>query len=136
MEKGPRVTMLRDGPYVVYGGPPLLQGGEALEVPETYTLCRCGRSRHQPYCDGLHLPARFDGSETAGEPTANGAPAADPSTVPCVVLVDDASMECGGPICVRGGLPIVSSRGVPYALRDPVTLCRCGKSARKPFCDR
>ena len=40
-----------------------------------------------------------------------------------------------GPIWVRGKIPVVSSDGTTYEIRNRVTLCRCGKSANKPFCD-
>jgi CDGSH-type Zn-finger protein len=31
---------------------------------------------------------------------------------------------------------LVGSGGVPISCdRDPIALCRCGKSKRKPFCD-
>jgi len=40
-----------------------------------------------------------------------------------------------GPLWVRGGIPVVSADGKPYTIRNRVTLCRCGKSGNKPFCD-
>ncbi len=40
-----------------------------------------------------------------------------------------------GAIWVRGGIPVVSGDGTKYEIRNRVTLCRCGKSANKPFCD-
>jgi len=36
---------------------------------------------------------------------------------------------------VRGGIPVESSEGQVYEIRNRVTLCRCGKSYNKPFCD-
>ena len=36
---------------------------------------------------------------------------------------------------VKGGLRIESSDGTNYEIRNRVTLCRCGKSKNKPFCD-
>jgi CDGSH-type Zn-finger protein len=36
---------------------------------------------------------------------------------------------------VRGGITIESADGVPYEVRNRVTLCRCGRSDNKPFCD-
>jgi CDGSH-type Zn-finger protein len=40
-----------------------------------------------------------------------------------------------GPIMVRGGIPIESADGKTYEKRNRVTLCRCGRSKNKPFCD-
>ena len=36
---------------------------------------------------------------------------------------------------MRGGIPIVAVDGETYEARNRVTLCRCGASKRKPFCD-
>ena len=40
-----------------------------------------------------------------------------------------------GPLWIRGGIPIESADGKQYEIRNRVTLCRCGKSRNKPFCD-
>lgn len=40
-----------------------------------------------------------------------------------------------GPLCVKGGVPVESVDGFIYETRNRVTLCRCGKSRNKPFCD-
>ncbi|GAA2118125.1 ferritin-like domain-containing protein [Actinomadura napierensis] len=75
-----RITVLPDGPYLVYGGVPLRrkgkivsgegnaltwQTGDALPTEATYALCRCGHSRSKPFCDGTHARAGFDGTESA-----------------------------------------------------------------------
>ena len=41
-----------------------------------------------------------------------------------------------GPLLVRGPVQLVGSDGAPIPSdRDPIALCRCGKSRVKPFCD-
>ncbi|SCL35790.1 Zn-finger domain of CDGSH type-containing protein [Micromonospora nigra] len=41
-----------------------------------------------------------------------------------------------GPLLVRGDFTLVTPDGQPIdARRRTVALCRCGKSALKPFCD-
>lgn len=40
-----------------------------------------------------------------------------------------------GPLWVRGEIPIESEEGEKYEIRNRVTLCICGKSKNKPFCD-
>jgi CDGSH-type Zn-finger protein len=50
-------------------------------------------------------------------------------------LVQDPQEDMNGPIWVRGGIPVQSADGNIYEIRNRVTLCRCGKSANKPFCD-
>jgi CDGSH-type Zn-finger protein len=44
-------------------------------------------------------------------------------------------VEPNGPYRVRGGIPVVSEDGSPYEVRNRQTLCRCGRSRNKPFCD-
>lgn len=40
-----------------------------------------------------------------------------------------------GPLWVRGRVAITSAEGETYEVRNRVTLCRCGHSETKPFCD-
>lgn len=40
-----------------------------------------------------------------------------------------------GPLWVTGGVYILRSDGTPLEVRNRVTLCRCGHSKNKPFCD-
>jgi CDGSH-type Zn-finger protein len=59
----------------------------------------------------------------------------EPEMERSVVLIEDPQMQSSGPIWVRGGIPIKSADGRIYGTRNRVTLCRCGKSSNKPFCD-
>jgi len=52
-----------------------------------------------------------------------------------IALIEDPFMGVNGPIWVRGEIPIQSADGEIYERRNRVTLCRCGKSLNKPFCD-
>jgi len=61
--------------------------------------------------------------------------AIEPEFEQSIALVEDPHIGVSGPIWVRGGIPIESANGVPYEIRNRVTLCRCGKSLNKPFCD-
>lgn len=40
-----------------------------------------------------------------------------------------------GPLWVRGGIAVEATDGFVYEVRNRVTLCRCGESQNKPFCD-
>ena len=42
-----------------------------------------------------------------------------------------------GPLLVTGEVELVDAEGrtLPMGTRRAVALCRCGNSARKPFCD-
>lgn len=212
----PRIDVKKDGPYLVSGAVPLsreeivtndagesvaYRATEAFEEKGRYLLCRCGRSKTKPYCDGTHAIVGFDGTETATHdsyleqsvcidgpalklrdarklcaearycdragglwnliydcedpdtyalvveeaslcPSGRYA-ACDPDTEdpiepvlePSIAVVEDPHEGVSGPLWVRGGIPTVSAGGEEYEVRNRVTLCRCGRSANKPFCD-
>lgn len=44
-------------------------------------------------------------------------------------------LDASGPLWVSGNIPVERSDGRPLELRNRVTLCRCGQSKNKPFCD-
>ena len=60
-EPGPTITPYRDGPLVVRGDFRLVdqEGNEIEAGRDTVALCRCGRSRIRPFCDGSHQIVRF-----------------------------------------------------------------------------
>lgn len=66
----------------------------------------------------------------SGEPTA-----LEPDLEPSIATVEDPTEDCSGPLWVRGGVEIVGADGEAYETRNRVTLCRCGQSSNKPFCD-
>jgi len=61
--------------------------------------------------------------------------AIEPKHGPSIGLIKDTDREVGGPIWVRGGIAIIAADGYAYEVRNRVTLCRCGASSNKPFCD-
>ena len=61
--------------------------------------------------------------------------AIEPHFEPEIVIVKDPACKFGGPIWVRGGIQIEGADGKLYEVRNRVTLCRCGASENKPFCD-
>jgi len=61
--------------------------------------------------------------------------AIEPEFEPSIGLVEDPHLGVSGPLFVRGGIPVYSEDGTPYEVRNRVTLCRCGGSKNKPFCD-
>lgn len=73
-----KIKILKDGPYVVTGSIKLSEkiiasqgrgyiyrDGRNLPQSKTYTLCRCGKSKNPPFCDGAHTKCDFHGEETA-----------------------------------------------------------------------
>ena len=61
--------------------------------------------------------------------------AIEPKFEPAISLVEDPEEDVSGPLWVKGGIPVESADGTRYEVRNRVTLCRCGKSTNKPFCD-
>jgi CDGSH-type Zn-finger protein len=55
------ITPYRDGPLIVRGPVRLqdMHGTEIVLERETVALCRCGRSRTRPFCDGTHKLTHF-----------------------------------------------------------------------------
>lgn len=65
------ITAYRDGPLLVRG-PFRLQDQEGREIEvdrEPIALCRCGRSRLRPFCDGSHKLMRFRAPSQAEDRT-------------------------------------------------------------------
>ena len=212
-KKEPRIRIIKNGPYLVSGNIPLseniivprgagyvYQEGRALPQRATYSLCRCGKTKTPPFCDGEHIASHFDGTETAckndyntrsarivgagldllddgrcafarfchrdsGDAwelaedsasefhhneaviAANECPAGrltalekdgtvhEPDYSPAIEILQDPEEHVSAGIFVKGGIPIESSDGSVYEIRNRVVLCRCGMSGNKPFCD-
>jgi CDGSH-type Zn-finger protein len=59
----------------------------------------------------------------------------EPELSPSIGVVEDPALGCSGPLWARGGIMIKSHDGERYERRNRVTLCRCGMSDNKPFCN-
>ena len=75
-----KIVASKDGPYIVSGNVPLAlqiithnregfswdwKQGRTFRTGAEYKLCRCGRSKTKPFCDGTHSKVRFEGALTA-----------------------------------------------------------------------
>ncbi len=212
-----KIETLPNGPYRVDGGHTVTerfimpnaegssheyQKGQTWHSPTTpMYLCRCGRSRNKPFCDGEHThEPTFDGTTTAPhesvtdnahihegpnftlidkemlcafarfcdafggvwqrvrEGTAEGDSIAlnethacpsgrlvmidnqtgriiEERTNPEIQVLEDPSLALSGPLYAKGGITVTDDKGIPYEPRNRQTLCRCGQSRNKPFCD-
>lgn len=211
-----KIVVSKDGPYLVSGNIPLAKEkiiadkngmpikwakGDKYPDQQTYALCRCGKSRNKPYCDGTHAKVSFNGTETASRkpyqeqaetyhgpdldltdaealcaiakfchragsawvltetsdnPQAkqtaiqeagdcpsgrlvawekNSQKPSEPDFEPSISVVEIPYAKVSGPLWAKSSIPIESADGTPYEVRNRVTLCRCGQSKNKPFCD-
>jgi CDGSH-type Zn-finger protein len=81
--------------------------------------------RQVHHCPAGRLVA-FD--KAAGKPIEQDAPVA-------IGLIEDPVQDCSGPIWLRGGVALTSADGHQYEVRSNMTVCRCGASNNKPYCD-
>ena len=126
-EQAPQVNLIsvrENGPYAFRAN---IQLDGAPGFSHRMTLCRCGASRHKPFCDGSHNEIKFVAS---GEPATGKA---DMLAVRDGPLAIDPQTD--GPLQVRGNMEIISGTGRVVARMESARLCRCGASANKPFCD-
>ena len=209
-----RIKIIKDGPYHVTGNilikemiitpenhQNVLVEGRILPQQESYFLCRCGKSKKAPYCDGTHGKVGFCGEETASKKpyseritditegssikildddrcayarfchrkagsvweltekdndpfmrseaikAATECPAGRLEAVslngeklekiyePEIIILQDPTQDASAGIFVKGPIVIESADGNEYEVRNRVTLCRCGESGNKPFCD-
>ena len=124
--------------------------GPAVDLADVLSLC--AGARHCSIAEGdtwgLTEASDDPASRDAAVRTAQLCPAGrlvpldkatgqpiEPVHEPSVVLLEDPELELSGPIWVRGGIPVESSDGTEYEVRNRVTLCRCGASRIFPFCD-
>ena len=61
--------------------------------------------------------------------------AIEPTLDASIAVVEDPAEDISGPLWIRGGIAIESEDGARYEVRNRVTVCRCGASGNKPFCD-
>ena len=59
----------------------------------------------------------------------------EPNLEPAIGVVADPQQRVAGPLWVQGGIELIGADGLAYERRNRVTLCRCGASQNKPFCD-
>jgi CDGSH-type Zn-finger protein len=123
-----------------------LQEGEGVVLYDDRTLCT-----HAGFCTNLrttvwtlaeeadddearaefvgmvhHCPSGRLAYAEADDPEATVEPDFDPPSI---------GVEPNASYWLRGGIPVVSEDGSPYEVRTRQTLCRCGRSRNKPFCD-
>jgi len=111
--------------------------------------CAFARFCHREKGNVWELTARSGNAELKNEAirAANECPAGrlvaadkdgkryEPEYEPAIEILQDPEEGVSAGIFVKGNIPIESSDGQTYEIRNRVALCRCGKSQNKPFCD-
>lgn len=119
--------------------------GEGLTIHDDRSVCA-----HAGFCTD-NLAAVFKlGEEPWIEATAADVDAIVAQVAQCpsgaltVTIGDDPAPDDlpqgvnpvpNGPYRITGGVQVLASDGTPYEIRNRQTLCRCGGSANKPFCN-
>jgi CDGSH-type Zn-finger protein/uncharacterized Fe-S cluster protein YjdI len=125
------VIPIPDGPLLMVGDLQVEDpDGEPIAHEARLTLCRCGMSRNQPFCDNSHLRESWR-SGPSSEPNAEPPPPREGAheEPTKVVPAADASLR------LRGHIRICDEEGKVLAEAGKTALCRCGQSQNKPFCD-
>ena len=123
----PNETMVSNGgPLQVTGNITLVNEDGSVTYANHVTLCRCGHSKSKPICDEGHIDAEF---LNPGKFSAVSEIAASqrPSKITISVIKD-------GPITFQGRMRLHNQFG-QECVKMRGSLCRCGQSASKPFCD-
>jgi CDGSH-type Zn-finger protein len=114
------------GPLKITGNLTLVEEDGNVTHVNHLTLCRCGASRSKPICDDQHLDIEFMDSGNIHR-ASDCMPVVRPQTLTITAIKD-------GPLKYRGYLRMFNSKG-QECLSMQGSLCRCGKSTKKPFCD-
>lgn len=125
-EANPKVNTAR----IIEDGPVVLKGDIKIDDQDAgkrITLCRCGKSKNKPYCDGSHSAAGF--KATGEVPIIKAEPLASRDGSLTISALED------GPVIVTGNLEILRGSGTKSNVTKTFALCRCGASANKPYCD-
>lgn len=211
----PRIKVTKNGPYLVSGlnkvsekfimpdaegaSSTYKDGQTYANLKEPIALCRCGKTKNMPFCDGTHVHTEFDGTTEAPhapimdnvnlykgenytladnelycafarfcdalgrvwnliESGKNAEKIAIPLAHKCcagrlmiidnqtgetiepnlpheVTILQDPALGISGPIYAQGGIEVEDEQGKIYEVRNRQTLCRCGVSDNKPFCN-
>jgi CDGSH-type Zn-finger protein len=114
------------GPLKMTGNIKLIDEDGSVSHTDSLTLCRCGASKNKPFCDDQHLDIEFYDSGAVTQ-FSNCMPVAQPQNVTLTCVKN-------GPLKYSGYLRIYNHKGQEFISRSG-SLCRCGKSSKKPFCD-
>jgi len=119
------VILWHNGPLQITGD--LRIEGTTVDVQQETraTLCRCGGSQNKPFCDNTHKHIDFDGSAVGG---MTAVPISEGGSLK-ITVNPNASLS------LEGAFTLYDEQGAVLFSGRKTTLCRCGGSSKKPFCD-
>ena len=124
------VTVTWDGPLYLRGNIDVRNlGGKTILRDTRVGLCRCGKSKHKPFCDDSHAASQFKDMGkfiTAPETAVD----CQPSKGKLVVTGHPR-----GPLLLEGPMTLYNSQDVIAFRGERLYLCGCGRSETKPLCD-
>ena len=108
------ISPVEDGPYWVTGGVTIERSdGIPLEVRNRVTLCRCGRSKNKPLCDGTHMEIGFEAKVMARSDQETSAPKSPPAVRRRIVMGVDAATA---PATYQTAAMVASAVGTEFEL--------------------
>lgn len=127
---GNSIMVRPDGPLVCKGETDIILQNANAEVilkDKEFALCRCGLSKNKPFCDGTHKTEGIKMAQSfSDEREEDINEIKDAMTI---TVKNNAMYSINGPVT------IFSRDGLSKTTRTKATLCRCGQSDKKPFCD-
>jgi len=120
------VLVMNGGPLQLTGNITLVHEDGRVQYANHLSLCRCGSSGSKPVCDEKHVDMEFLNSGKIFE-VSEIAASSRPSKITISCIKD-------GPITFRGRMRLHNQFG-QECVKMRGSLCRCGHSASKPFCD-
>ncbi len=120
------IRLWHNGPLEVRGD--LAIHGATVELAQEtrVTLCRCGASKYKPFCDNTHKETGFEAVDIDPIQREGDRPTDGKLTI---------TAHENGPLEVEGHFEIINEAGQTLFTGSKTWLCRCGSTAKKPFCD-
>jgi len=118
------------GPLNVRGHISIKDSSGMIRFEDTrLALCRCGKSKIPPLCDGRHHQSGFR-ERGKIRPRAPYSPETVLPRSPLVITIHDK-----GPYKIEGPFTLIDGDGIKKEQASHGLLCSCGKSKNMPYCD-
>lgn len=120
-----------DGPLKFEGEIEILNAdGSVNQKSAQAWLCRCGKAATKPFCDGSHRTLGFrDGAQVWSGYAPKSIKPVEAGTALKIAPRPKGPLHCTGEMAVRDRAGREAWKG------NQASLCRCGASKNKPFCD-